>query len=117
MLNRINMKTILSFIALLFISSMALAQQTHGEAYAEKVAVRMKDSLQLSVQQKDQLYQINLQLHQSKMAKRQQYASMDSLHVHIQRVENMRDSLYRAVLSEEKYQLYLQKKQTLLNNN
>ena len=111
------MKTILSLLVLLLISSMAFAQQTPGEAFAEKVAVRMKDSLQLSVQQKDQIYHVNLLLHAAMMSKWQQYTAIDSVRKHVQRIENTRDSLYRPVLSQEQYALYLSKKKNLLNNN
>ena len=117
MRNRLNMKKIPSLIVLLFISSVAFTQQTPGEAFAEKVATRMKDSLQLSVQQKEQIYQVSLQLHNAMMSKWQQYTAIDSVRKHVQRIENTRDSLYRPVLTQEQYLLYLSKKKNLINNN
>ena len=76
----------------------------------------MKDTLGLSEDQRTQLYQINLQLHQAKVDKRQLYTGTDSLQIHIQRVEGTRDSLYRQVLTLEQHVLYLQKKNNLINN-
>ena len=111
------MKTILLITVLFIISAVAFAQQSPGEALAEKIAKRMKDSLQLSVQQQAQVYQVSLQLHTAKMSKWQQYAGTDSLRIQIQRVENTRDSLYRPVLSQQQYELYLAKKGNLINNN
>ncbi|HYD20791.1 MAG TPA: hypothetical protein VEB40_04890 [Flavipsychrobacter sp.] len=107
------------FILLLVIAAPRLYAQTSNPAteLAEKIAVKMKDTLGLTNVQKGQVYDVNLQLHEAKMAKRQQYTGTDSLQIHIQRVENMRDSLYRTVLGEEKYQLYLEKKKNLVNNN
>ena len=75
----------------------------------------MKDSLGLTEDQGTQLYQVNLQLHEAKMSKRQLYAG-DSLQIHIQRIEGTRDSLYRQVLTTEQHALYLQKKNNLINN-
>jgi hypothetical protein len=111
------MKTILPIIVLLITSTLAFAQQTPREMLAEKIAVRMKDSLQLSTEQKEQLYQVNIQLSAAKLSKRQQYTNTDSLRRHIQRIENTRDSLYRPVLSQQQYELYLSKKRNFINNN
>jgi hypothetical protein len=92
------------------------AQTNPGEKYALKVAQRMKDSLQLSPRQLDQIYRINRQLHQQKMAMRQQYFNPDSLTARIQKIENKRDNLYKGVMNKEKYAMYRQKKRTLVNN-
>lgn len=93
----------------------ANAQSTPADIIADKIAQKMKDSLSLSASQKLEIYQINLQLHEHKLSKRAQYAGTDSAGVHVQRVENTRDLLYRPVLGENKYQLYLQKKRNLLS--
>lgn len=77
----------------------------------------MKDSLQLSEQQKLELYTVNLQLHNLKVQQRQQYTGTDSLQFKLQKVENRRDSLYRAILPPDKYLIYRQKKAMLVNNN
>jgi hypothetical protein len=108
-----------TFISFLFLSviSYSVNAQTAAEQLADKIAVKMKDSLSLSSEQKGQLYTINIQLSNQKASVRQQYAGTDSLQLKMQRVENTRDSLYRSVLGEEKYLLYRQKKRNLVNNN
>lgn len=100
-------------------SAQACAQQTLSEELAAKIARKIKDSLGLSAAVHDQLYVINVQLHQQKMAVRSQYTNApDSLRVNIQRVENKRDSLYRAVMQDDaKWILYRQKKVNLISSN
>lgn len=88
-----------------------------AQTVADRIAQKMKDSLGLNDTLKQQLYQINMQLHDAKMVRRQQYAGTDSVRIYVQRVENTRDSLYRRVLNEEKYLLYIEKKKALVNNN
>lgn len=96
----------------------AFAQQSPAEEIAEKIAKKMKDSLQLTTVIQNQLYNVNLQLHGQKMTVRQQYAaSPDTLTMMTQRIENTRDSLYRTVLQDDsKYLLYKQKKGNLISN-
>jgi len=110
------MKTIL-VILFMFPAIMTKAQSAAADTVANRMAQKMKDSLSLTDTQQQQVYQVNLQLHLLKMSRRQQYAGTDSLRYHIQRVENMRDSLYRIIISDEKYQLYLEKKRNIINNN
>lgn len=110
------MKLLITFL-LLCSFQLARAQSDPAAILANKIAVKMKDSLLLTDGQKQQVYQLNLQLHQSKATVRQQYAGTDSLRLRVQWVENTRDSLYRGVLDSEQYQLYLQKKRNLINNN
>ena len=102
-------------IALLF-ASMSLSAQTAGEQLATKIAQKMKDTLSLTEQQYNQIYGINMQLHQQKQQMFGQYKG-DSLRLQLQRIESTRDTLYSAALSAEKYQLYKQKKINLVNNN
>ena len=111
------MKTTSSIFVMLFISITTLAQQTPAEMLAEKIAMRLRDSLQLTETQKTQLYNVNMQLHALKQQRRQQYAGTDSLTFKIQKVENMRDSMYQAILPPDKYLLYREKKRVLVNNN
>jgi hypothetical protein len=95
----------------------AQATSPAAEALANKIAQKMKDSLALSAAQQQQVYNINLQLHQQKIAVRQQYPGNDSLiTVNLQRIENKRDSLYQPVLGQAKYGQYQLKKKNLVNN-
>ena len=100
-----------------FAAMSVAGQQNSAHQLAQKMAQKMKDSLSLTDAQKNQLYNINMQLHNQKMNIRQQYKAGDSLGYYLQRVENTRDSLYHQVLSGEKYLLYRQKKTRLINNN
>jgi hypothetical protein len=110
------MKWIMFFI-ILSLAAAANAQSNPAATIAERIAQKMKDTLNLTAIQKAQLYDINLQLHEMKMSKRQQYSGSDSLRFQVQRVENTRDSLYRPVLTNSQYELYLQRKNNLINSN
>lgn len=114
------MKTLFLFIGVtLFACTRVIAQANNSEAVqlAHKIAKKMKDTLNLAAQQRQQVYQVNMNIHNQKMAIRQQNPPADSLTVWIQREERKRDSLYLPILGQEKYQLYLQKKKNLVNNN
>jgi hypothetical protein len=111
------MKKVFIILSLLIFSHTVKAQSTPAEQLAEKLAQKMKDSLSLSSSQKQQLYSINMQLHSNKLLVRQQYAGSDSLIINLQKVENTRDSLYKPVLTQQQYDLYRQKKRSLVSNN
>jgi hypothetical protein len=78
----------------------------------------MKDSLSLSTAQRIEIYKLNTQIGQAKAAVWKKYDGNEELiRVHLQQIEDKRDSLYRVVLGEEKFNLYREKKRFLLNNN
>jgi len=110
-----RIKTI-GFLLAMGIAFYAGAQSPAADL-SNRIARRMKDTLQLSDSQKNAIYAINMQLHAQKMSARQQYSAGDSLQYHIQRIENTRDALYGTVLSPEKYLLYLEKKKNLVSSN
>ncbi|TXJ29019.1 MAG: hypothetical protein E6Q24_04905 [Chitinophagaceae bacterium] len=93
------------------------AQSSIQTVLAERIAGRLKDSLSLSLVQKDSIYAVNMLISNQKNSLRSIYQNLDSLQFHTQRVEHSRDSLYRRILGEEKYLLYRQKKNNLVNNN
>lgn len=107
-------KTLIVFV-LIVAAAAAKSQTAVADSVAQKISGKMKDTLELSDGQRVQLYQLNLQLHEAKMIKRQLYTG-DSLQIYIQRIEGTRDSLYRQVLTHEQHILYLQKKNNLINN-
>ncbi|MBK7289140.1 MAG: hypothetical protein IPI78_02205 [Chitinophagaceae bacterium] len=112
------MKYILFFLFGATVSTAVKSQNTGpAEQLSEKIAAKMKDSLLLTSQQKDSIYSMNMQLTNRKLIVRQQYTGSDSLQYYIQQVERSRDSLYRTILTEEKYLLYKTKKRYLVNNN
>lgn len=111
-------KGFIVFVLTLATLSAAAQTGTPAEQVATKIATKMQDTLGLTVPQRQQLFAINMQLHNQKGAVRNQYSGNDSLiHVYIQRIENKRDSLYHPVLGEANYILYKQKKRNLVNNN
>ena len=94
------------------------AQIDPSAVIASKIAQKMKDSLVLTLTQKEQLYGINIQMANEKKLVWNQYAGKDSLiRIHLQRIESSRDSLYKPVLTEEQFSLYRLKKRSLVNNN
>lgn len=83
-----------------------------------RIAQKMKDTLGLNTMQRDSLYAVNMRLQHQKTQLRSQYTAMDSLQYHIQRIENNRDSLYKRIIADDtKYNLYKQKKRSLVSNN
>lgn len=108
----------LIFPILLFTISIGktFAQSDNATRLATRIAQKMKDSLSLTEQQMNGIYSINIELHNRKMAIREQYKSIDSLRLYFQRIENTRDSLYGSVLSLDQMLLYRQKKRFLINN-
>lgn len=112
------MKKIIVFILCIIIgNNYVLAQQNPATQLAEKIAKKMKDSLSLTGNQKNQVYDINMLLHNQKMAARQQYTDRDSVRFYLQRIEGKRDSLYKTILPDNKFQMYREKKRNLVNNN
>ena len=102
------MKKLFSIIGFLLILADNVNSQTTAAAtqLADRIAQKMKDSLNLNQQKKTQIYNINLQLYDWKTQARQQYSNTDSLGRFIQRIENRRDSLYRNILTQNQYELY-----------
>lgn len=92
-------------------------QQEAAIGVASKIADRMRDSLSLTTDQRNGIYQANLWIHQQKLGVRTQYSSTDSLRTQIQRIENKRDSVYYLVLPMEKYEAYLIRKVELIRND
>jgi ABC-type transport system involved in multi-copper enzyme maturation permease subunit len=108
------MNKIFLFLMIIVFVSTAQAQNSVIEQVASKMAQRMSDSLGLNSRQKNQLYDVNLNLNNQKLAAKQQYANTDSLYRFLRVIENKRDSLYRPILTEQQFSLYIQKKRSLL---
>jgi hypothetical protein len=110
--------TILLFFSFLLVqNSKAQTNSAQANLVAQKIAKKIKDTLGLTAQQRNQLFQVNMDLNNQKQQVRQQTTIQDSLVARFQRIENKRDTLYFPILGAEKYQLYLQKKRNLVNNN
>ena len=112
-------KIILSLFLMLIFKVSNAQSNTNPQAVqlAHKIAKKMKDSLDLSAQQRQQIYEVNMNLQNQKQDVRLQNPPRDSLIARIQRIETTRDGLYRPIIGEEKFTLYLQKKTNLVNNN
>lgn len=107
---------ILMLVSCVLVSNRLIAQ-TPGSQLANKIAQKMKDTLSLTEQQHQVIYNLNMQIFNAKQTVRQSHAGSDSLGYFIQRIENKRDSLYKTVLTAEKFLQYREKKRNLLNNN
>lgn len=112
------MKKILYLASFLFFGFSAEAQPTPvSNSISAKISQRAKDSLGLTEGQRVRLFQLNQLIDSSKQEVWKKYDSPDSLKIHLQQIENTRDSLYRPVFSEAQYHLYLKKKKYLITNN
>ncbi len=114
------MKTAYLFIliAFLFTSVVVNAQNTNpGIQLANHIADKMKDSLNLTNGERNQVYAINIQINTRKANVRQQYTNTDSIGYYLQRIESKRDTMYHAVLPTLKYLLYKEKKRNLVRAN
>ena len=91
---------------------------TNAVNVATKIAKKMQDSLQLTTVQKNQLYDVNMTLHNQKQAARVLYATTPTaLNTKLQTIERTRDSLYLPILTNTEYIKYKQKKRNLVSNN
>jgi hypothetical protein len=93
------------------------AQPAPAVDLSTKIANKMKDSLNLSQQQQQQIFAVNMSLFNQKAQARTQYHVRDSVDKALQKIENNRDSLYRPILTQQQFGLYQQKKRTLISNN
>lgn len=90
--------------------------QDAGIILANRMADKLRDSLSLSSTQRDQLFSINIELHNRKMAARSGSQNRDSIGILFQQIENKRDSFYGTVLLEPQFLVYKQKKRYLISN-
>lgn len=115
------MKKSIILFGLIVLVLLEIQAQSNDNAEAlnlsHRIAKKIKDSLDLSALQRQEIYQVNMDLYNQKQAIRLQNPPVDSLQPRIQRIENKRDALYLPIIGNEKYQLYLQKKGNLVNNN
>ncbi len=110
-------KIFIVFSAFFFSIGTTNAQENNPEKLAEKMADAMKDSLNLNKKQRDDIYAINMQLHDEKVKARKQSTNRAVVGKELQRIENTRDHLYKQVLKENEYALYKQKKRNLIKKH
>ena len=105
---------------LIIITQLALAQANTMNAaqVAQKIAKKMKDSLNLTGNQKNSIYDVNMSLHSLKQDARSQILNNSLLlTTRIQAIEKTRDSLYKPLLIIPQYNMYKLKKRNLVSNN
>jgi hypothetical protein len=92
--------------------------QANVDNLAQKMAKKMKDSLNLSGKEYQAIMKINKEISEQKLQLRKKFPNnMDSLIRNTQRIENTRDTLYKAILSKQQFSTYLTKKRNLIRNN
>ncbi len=116
-----------TIIGFLLVSSLFTVQKGRAQStppspaiqLAAKMADRMRDSLALTDDQRQQVYNINVALHNSKSQAWTQYAAdRTRLQGELQNIESSRDSLYNIILGPTgKYQLYISKKVNIIKSN
>jgi hypothetical protein len=113
------MKKIIVIVALFFFVSTLKAQQqeTPEAKVAHKIANKMTDSLGLTNQQRAKIFSINMDLSKKKKDARKKSTDRSIVGQELQQIEGTRNAIYKTVLTQEQYTLYLQKKQNLVNNN
>jgi len=114
-------------ICFIFLTSSFAAQKGWAQStspspamqLAAKIADSMRDSLALTEAQRQQVYDVNIALHNSKSQVWTQYAgSRTRLQSELQNIESTRDSLYNIILGPaNKYQLYISKKPNIIKSN
>lgn len=110
------MNKMIFILLFLGLSSRGICQEATGEKISAGIAKRLQDSLSLTNAEKVGVEEVNRLLAARKQVVFNEFTNPDSLRVNLQRVENMRDSLYKGVLPIEKYQMYKEKKRNLINN-
>lgn len=114
----IEMKKIfISIVVLLFVAMGSYAQGSPTDSIANLLAQRMKDSLGLTNEQASQVYNLNTTLGSREANLRKQFAGSRSLPSYLKLLGEQRDSLYKNALPNDKYQLYILKKQNIISGN
>jgi hypothetical protein len=115
------MNKIITLIVVCCISSFLQAQDNsfryNVTLHSQSMAKTMAGSLELNAKQEDALYQINMNLHEQKATARKKIPDHDKLARTIQQIENRRDSLYRQVISPDKFVQYKARKENYVRNN
>lgn len=111
------MKQMFISVFLSLFSNYCFSQTSPADVVAYNISVKMKDSLSLTDDQRQQVFQINLQINQQKSSIWRTYNNSDSMQLKLQLIENTRDSLYVPILNNYQYELYLLKKKNLVRAN
>lgn len=107
---------LITTVVLFIMAGNADAQAPTPAEQSSQIAKRMKDSLSLTEQQRGQIEAATLDIQHSKTTMRQFYKSR-ALDYYLQMAEDNRDSVYKNILSADKYLLFRQKKTQVLGSN
>ena len=115
------MKKLVTILLLMICSFVIYSQSAQEEHLLNGIAFTDKDSLLprhfFTQAQTLQIYSFNIQAGPEERELRKKYSSPDSLKFHLNKVELKRDSLYKKLLPQDKYQLYKQKKVLLISHD
>lgn len=110
-------KSIVVAVAFLFSSTLwGQNADTPAAKLAHYIADKMADSLSLTSQQRSKVFSINMELHKQKAEARKKSTDRSVVGKELQIIEGARDSFYKSVLTEQQFELYLQKKRTLVRS-
>jgi septal ring factor EnvC (AmiA/AmiB activator) len=109
------MKNILILKLSLFIVPLCSFSQTNQEKTSKYLVSILRDSLNLSENQVQDIYKINLTLEEQKKNVRSMEDLIDNKRKKVQKIENSRDSLYASVLNLKQFEAYKNRKSSLLN--
>ncbi len=88
-----------------------------GQLLAERMAQRMRDSLDLNATERQKICEINLSLYKRKEdAWKSAGGNTNAIQKQLQQIENTRDAQYKEVLDAEKFAAYKQKKKFIISN-
>ena len=100
----------------LLLSTFGFSQLSQGDQVSSNLTQKLNDSLQLSSKELILIDSLNKHIQLQKMLQWKELKNRDELRIQLQKIESSRDSLYRLVLTDEKYWLYRQSKSNLINN-
>jgi hypothetical protein len=105
------MKKIIFFVIGALMGTVSLQAQSATAVHtAAKVANKMKDSLNLSTDQRSLIYEINLRIAEERETSGNSYPSGDSTINGLRGLAPWRDTMYKRVLSPEQFQRYIRRK-------
>lgn len=85
------------------------------EYLAKKIAKNLHDSLKLTVEEYNAIYEANIKIQNQKIFIMGLTIGRDSIGIQLQKIENKRDSIYAKILPKVKLELYITKKRHYLN--
>ncbi len=112
-----RIRTLILIAVFLNLAIHSSAQESPGVQLANHIADKMRDTLGLSLPERNQVFAVNMFIHNKKMIIRKITSNQDSLRIKIQKEEWKRDSMYQRILPPKKYEVYLKKKATILTSN